>query len=234
MALKKMVLNAMAALTSVVSLSVSAAVIDFNGGTAYLSDGTTWTPTDAATGVYRSNVDYYIEDGVRIDFVGGYGIIGDYYSAFAGPPENNSVIHAHWHDLEAVVFSMVDGSTMDLNYVDLSSNTTVGGGAATGLENSHITSSGGSSVLLPSSDWGDGYLSTGAPGDGIQRLWFDSSFDNISFFTVTSTNAFCFGLDNFYINEEPPEVSVPEPGTLVLLALGLCGLVANRRRLKAN
>lgn len=232
MKLKNMIVNAMTFITSVVSLSVSAAVIDFNGGTAYLSDGTTWTPTDAATGVYRTNVDYYIEDGVRIDFVGGYGIIGDYYSAFVGPAENNSVIHAHWHDLDAVVFSMIDGSPMELNYVDLSSNTVTGGGAANSTEDSYITSSNGTSVLLPSSDWGDGYLSNGAPGDGIERLWFDSAFDNISFFTITSSNAYCFGLDNFYINEEAPEASVPEPGTLILFALGLLGLAANRRRLK--
>ena len=52
------------------------AVIDFTGGTAYLSDGTS-VVTDNFTTYY--DVDYYIEDGFKIDFVNGYGIIGNYY-----------------------------------------------------------------------------------------------------------------------------------------------------------
>jgi len=145
--------------------------------------------------------------------------------------------HAHWDGaaetgLTAIRFTKVDGSTLDLNYVDLTSNTQVGGGAATGGEMSYITPfGGGSPMLLPSSDWGIEFLSTGAPGDGIERLYLSSAFDGILGFDVTSLNAFCFGLDNFYIDEEPPPpppTNVPEPSTLMLLLAGF-GLLGVHR-----
>ncbi len=218
--------------------TADAAIIDFNGGTATLSDGTSVTVTD--TGPVYSNVDFYVEDGIMIDFIGGVGYIGDYYGGFFRPDGSaldNSVIHAHWDGaaetgLTAIRFTKVDGSTLDLNYVDLTSNTQVGGGAATGGEMSYITPfGGGSPMLLPSSDWGIEFLSTGAPGDGIERLYLSSAFDGILGFDVTSLNAFCFGLDNFYIDEEPPPpppTNVPEPSTLMLLLAGF-GLLGVHR-----
>ncbi len=208
-----------------------AVVIDFNGGIATLRDGSTVSVTD--TDLFQDSVDYYIEDGIMIDFIGGYGTIGDYYSIGSeGTVYENSVIHSHWHGLDSIVFSKVDGSTMDLNYMDLSSNTESGGGQATGNERSYITSSEGHEMHLPSSDWGLDYDFFGDPGDGISRLWMDDNFDNITYFTVTSENAYCFGLDNFYIDEPAPPIEpVPEPGTMALLGLGVLGMVGMRKKL---
>jgi hypothetical protein len=227
-------LRVMFALAATVGLSsqAGAVVIDFNGGTAYLSNGTSVVVTN--TGPVYSNVDYYIEDGIKIDFIGDVGYIGDYYGDFSRPDGsalNNSVIHAHWEGpLTAVRFTKVDGSALDLNYVDLTSNTVVGGGAATGGELSYITPFAGVSTLLPSSDWGIEFLSGGQAGDGIERLYLGSSFDGILGFDVTSLNAFCFGLDNFYIDEEAPPREVPEPATLGMFGLLLAGLGLVRRK----
>lgn len=204
------------------------AVIDFAGGTAYLSDGTT-VVTDNDNTYY--DVDYYIEDGFKIDFVNGYGIIGNYYGD--GWPNSgnihNSVIHAHVFSGIDIQFTKLDGTTMDLNYVDMTSNTEIGGGAATGNELSYITASNGSSMLLPSTDWGIDYLSTGQPGDGIVRLWLSSDFDGITSFLISSQNAYCFGMDNFYIDEEGPS-PIPAPGALILAGAGSVIIGWLRRR----
>jgi len=207
-------------------------VIDFAGGTAYFVGGGSAVVTDA--GSYFSNVDYYIEDGIKVDFVGAAGIVGNYYgTGFSRPtPLTNSVIHVHWDaGVSSVLFTKVDGSTMDVNYLDLTSNTVVGGGLASGHEHSYITPIAGSSVLLPSSDWGFDYISTGAPGDGVERLYLSSAFDGILGFSVTSSDAYCFGMDNFYIDEPAPP-GVPDSGsTVALLGLALAGMAyASKRR----
>ncbi|MDP3296244.1 MAG: hypothetical protein Q8N09_01410 [Thermodesulfovibrionia bacterium] len=112
-------------------------IVDFAGGTATLNDGTTVVTTN--TGLWNSIVDYYVEDGIKVDFIGGYGTIGDYYSIGSGtgggPPYENSVIHAHLFTDISVFFSKVDSSSFDLNYVDMTSNTEVGGDLATGERN---------------------------------------------------------------------------------------------------
>lgn len=211
--------------------SANAVVIDFTGGVAYLNGGASVIPTNI--GSYWSDVDYYVEDGIKVDFIGGGGgIIGNYYGGYTGQSsENNSVIHAHWGDLSSIVFSKVDGTAMDLNYMDLTSNSITGGLAATGGEMSHVTTNNGASMLLPSSDWGINLLSDGVTtGDGIKRLWMSTDFDGIYSFTVTSENAFCFGLDNFYIDEPAP--AVPEPSTFLLFGAGLGGFAILRRRMK--
>lgn len=206
-----------------------AAVITFTGGTAFLSDGSAVTTNNHDL---YSNVDYYIENGIKIDFIGGYGTIGDYYSIGAGGFVGNDVIHSHWFDVNSIIFSKVDDTAFDLNYFDLTSNTEMGGGQATGNERSYITASNGHSMLLPSSDWGFDFDYSGGQGDGISRLWLDNNFDGITSFTVNSLNAYCFGLDNFFIDEPPPpHPSSPEPSTLWLVGSGLFALVGvNKKR----
>ena len=124
---------------------------------------------------------------------------------------------------------MVDNSLFDLNYMDLTSNTAVGGGHQNGTEISHVTSANGS-MLLPSSDWGFDFTFFGAPGDGVATLWMNNDFDQIASFIVSSQNADCFGMDNFYINEAPPPIVGPEPSTALLVGLGLVVMTSTRRR----
>ena len=220
-----------AALFIFLTSSTQALIIDFDGGVAHLSTGVNVSTSDTMTPFYYGNVDYYIEDGVRFDFLGGYGTVGRYYDSFGHPELQNSVVHAHWASLASMRISMVDGSLFDFNYVDLSSNTTSGGGAASGTELSYISNNSGFSQLLPSSDWGLDYLFTGAAGDGIERLWLPTQFDNVEFVDITSDNAYCFGLDNFYINEPPPD-PIPAPAPMTLISAGIFGLLITRKALK--
>ena len=193
------------------------AVIDFTGGTAYLSGGGTAVPNNS--GVW-SNVDYYEEGGFKLDFIGGYGIIGDYYSA------SNDVIHGHWGTgnygtLTSIVVTKLDGTPFDLNYFILTSNTDTGGGADSGTEQTWINASNGYSQLLPTDDWG--FAGTNP------QIFLGSQFDNITWFSFTVTNRVdCFGMDNFYIDEPAP--GVPAPGSLLLASMGLAGLAKIRRR----
>ena len=48
----------------------------------------------------------------------------------------------------------------------------------------------------------------------------DAHFDAVTSVTFSSTNAYCFGMDNFYINEPAPPNPAPEPATMALLGLG--------------
>ena len=187
--------------------TASAVVIGFDGGTATLQDGSTVITSNTSL---EYGVVSYVEKGIQmqIDGNGDELYIGNYYGDFDGSSQN-AVIHAHWansgwSDLQSITFSMADGSAFDLNYMDITSNTTMGGGPADGTEDSYVTASNGATMKLPSADWGS--------IDNPQRIWLSSDFDNITSFTVTSTNAFCFGMDNFYINEPPP-VNPDDPDT---------------------
>ncbi len=82
-------------------------------------------------------------------------------------------------------------------------------------------------MALPASDWGIGYLASGAPGDGVVRMWPDNNFDGITSFTVTSQAGYCFGLDNFYIDQPAP--TIPVPGSLLLAGIGIAGIARWRR-----
>jgi len=215
-----------------IATASSGVVVDFTGGTARLVGGGTYIPNNSG---YVGNVTQYIENGMRISFVGFTGYIGDYYSMSARPSLPNDVIHAHWTGSNtSIVFSKIDGNPFDLTYFDVTSNTQVGGGQCTGNELSYITSSKGQ-MLLPPSDWGFEYDVSGNPGDGIKRLWPNVNFLGITSFTVTSTNAYCFGLDNFYIDQPaPPDPTIPEPVTMAGLMMGIGGLVTYvRKRRKA-
>jgi hypothetical protein len=208
-----------------------AVIVDFTGGTATRVGGGTFVPNNLG---YVQDAVSYVEDGVKVQFNGFQGIIGDYYSIGAGGFVGNDVIHAHWVPGASIVFSKVDGTSFDLTYFDLSSNTEVGGGQCTGNELSYITASNGHSMLLPPSDWGFAIDYYGQAGDGIKRLWLDTNFLGITSFTVTSANAYCFGLDNFYIDQPaPPDPTVPEPITAVMACIALASLApVVRRRLR--
>ena len=210
--------------------SANAAVIDFTGGTAYSSDGTALGITNN-NNLWTDQVDYYVEDGILYDFIDGTGTIGDYYSIGTGGFVGNDVIHSHWMSVSEMRITKIDGTAFDLNYLDLTSNTITGGGQSSGTELSYITTNTGYSMLLPSSDWGFERDYFGGEGDGISRLWLDGNFDDVLWVTFSSINAYCFGLDNFYIDEDaPPPPAVPEPSTMILLGTGIAGFITRYRK----
>lgn len=212
------------ACTFAAPLTAQAVVIGFTGGTVYSVGGATHTTN--TLDVYQ-DVRSYEEQGMRVTINGGsgFGIVGDYYNASAGSGVGNDVLHAHWDTgISSITFTKVDGQAFDLISFDVTSNTTVGGGQNTGLEDSWITASNGATVKLPSSDWGFDKDFNGAPGDGVAHLLLNSSFQGITSFTVTTSNAGCFGVDNFQISQ-----AVPEPESLALGAAGL-GVLAWRAR----
>lgn len=214
--------------------TASAVVIDFTGGTAYLEGG----GSGATTSGYElyDPVDYYIENGFKLDFINDntdqkpkWDVVGDYY----GTDETgnyNDVIHGHWKtgnygNLDAIEITQVGGGTFDLNYFILTSNTDTGGGPASGNEQTYVEAwSGGSMTyrqLLPSDDWG-----WAGPDP---QIFLGSEFDSVDMVRFTVDNVVdCFGMDEFYINEPPP--TVPEPGSLALMALGLIGVAFVKKK----
>ena len=209
------------------------AYIDFTGGTAYLSGGGTFVPNNSG---FSGTVDYYEENGFKLDFIGGSGIVGDYYSA------QNDVIHGHWATgsfgtLTSIKVTKIGGGTFDLNYFILTSNTDAGGGKTSGNELAYINAStDGTTIsysqLLPTSDWG--FASAGPPftgsGNDVHQIFLGTQFDNITLFSFTVSNTVdCFGMDDFYIDEPPP---IPAPGAILLGGIG-AGLVGWLRRRKS-
>jgi hypothetical protein len=208
-----------AALLTVFSTPTGAVVIDFTGGTVTLLDGTTATTNNADS---FDNVDYYEENGFRLDFQPNgsnpfSSHVGDYYDA------GNDVIHAHWEtgglgEITTIEITKIGGGTFDLNYFILTSNTDTGGGAASGNEMAFIEGfetglSTGAAMMLPTDDW----------GFPASQIFLGSAFDMVDSVQFTVTNTVdCFGMDEFFIDEPAP--GVPVPGALALFGIGLAGL----------
>jgi len=204
-------------------MSANAAVISFTGGTVQRLNATTETTNNS---VVWEHVDYYDEDGFRLDFLDNFGSqgpathIGDYYNA------GNDVIHAHWASghfgaVTEVEITKIGGGRFDFESFILTSNTALGGGAATGLEEAWVQGfvggvATGGPVLLAPEDWG--FPAT--------QMFLGAEFNNVDMVRFFISNAVdCFGLDEFVANQ-----SVPEPAPLALLGLASAGMLLTRRR----
>jgi hypothetical protein len=211
--------------------SADAAVITFTGGTVHLLDGSTETTNNSVT---WDGVDYYVEDGFRLDFIpndGSAGFatnIGNYYGAA------NDVIHAHWATgnfggVEQINITREGGGTFDINYFILTSNTDSGGGPASGNERAFIQGfaggvSTGDPVMLPPENWG-------FPGVPILLGSEFDEVDEVRFFVENAVD--CFGMDEFFIDQPAPGDPVPEPSMLLLTSGALAALATYRKRKKA-
>lgn len=61
-------------------------------------------------------------------------------------------------------------------------------------------------------------------------MFLGDEFDNNeSFWFTKANNVFCFGMSEFFIDEEAPPHSVPEPSSFTLLGLGLFAVAFIRR-----
>lgn len=224
---KLQTLVAVALIVAFTAMQSHAVVVDFTGGTVTFPDTTTATTNNV---VLHSGVDYYEENGFKLNFIGGAEYIGNYYGA------GNDVIHGHWvpfGGLTSVEITKIGGGPFDLNYFRLTSNTQVGGGPATGLEKAYVegfsnpagTISTGPPVKLPSENW----------GFPSSQVFLGPAFDTVQVVKFYVNNAtdpvFCFGMDEFFIDEPAPEPDVPEPASIGMLlsAIGLM-CVAHRKR----
>ena len=182
--------------------TLNAALIDFTGGTVTRFSAPFTTVTDTTTSY--DNVDFYVQDGIKFDFIGPTGNafsyhVGDYYGV------GNDVIHGHWAagpfgDMGSIRVEKLDGTAFDLNYFKITSNTSSGGGPASGAEEVYINALAdgvtvSATMLLPPDDWG-----FAGPNS---EIFLGSDFDGIKAFTFTyGSVAVGFGLDEFFIDED--------------------------------
>jgi len=214
------------------AVSAYADIVTFTGGTVHMAGGDT-AVTDGT--MLYGNVSYYEEGDFYLQYnspspFGQY--VGTYYS------QGNDVIHGHWDDgLESIEIARSDNEQFTLKYFSLTSNTEVGGGAATGNENIFIQGYvGGVSVTesyrIPSDDWGGTFNDVLLPNE----------FANVDKVLISGEGAYCFGMDSFAFdeasfeelltgNEVALEPVVPEPATVGLIGVGAMALATVRRRL---
>ena len=192
-----------------------AAVVTFTGGTITLNNGSTFVTNGF---ILQEDVDFYTEAGFVLDYVDGGGFsssVGDYYWT------GNDVIHGHWGQsqrLTSIDIYKVGGGTFDLNYFVLTTNADQHpNGEGASIEGFLNGVSTGTALFLPPENWGFPAVD----------VFLNTNFDLVDRVKIVGSDfTFCFGMDEFYIDQAAP---VPEPTAGVLLALGLGGLIALRR-----
>ena len=221
-----------------------AAIVTFTGGTANLENGEI-VITDAQS--YNDGVMSYQEGDVILDYLSpnedwSFQTVGNYYGA------GDDVIHGHWSAISSIEIYREGNTPFDLQFFHLTSNTEIGGGAATGdeiiaiqgwLDGAIVTEE----FQLPSEDWGGEY----------QDVFLPSSFDNVDKVVIRDLSqwttgeyvqgewsAFCFGMDNFVFDEVIPQEliignsvelkPIPELSSSLFGGLGLLLLLQRKRR----
>ena len=225
-----------------------AAIVTFTGGTGYLESGDTIITTTTSQ---NYGVISYQEQSVILEYVSptedwSFQTVGDYYDM------GNDVIHGHWTAVSAIEISLQNNNPFDLQYFQITSNTSVGGQAATNEENIGIQGYlNGSSVTeiyaLPSVDWG---------AANTRDVFLPSSFDNVDKVVIFDRGAsgthtgnsscpecgnsgFCFGMDNFVFDEAVPQnlvqgnatplTAIPEASVALLSGLSILLLLQRRK-----
>ncbi len=225
-----------------------AAIVTFTGGTADLESGGTIITTTTSQ---NYGVISYQEQSVILEYVSptedwSFQTVGDYYDV------GNDVIHGHWTAISAIEISLQNNNPFDLQYFQITSNTSVGGQPATNEENIGIQGYlNGSSVTeiyaLPSVDWG---------AASTRDVFLPSSFNNVDKVVIfdrgvsgthtgnsscpeCGNSGFCFGMDNFVFDEAVPNSLVqgngttlpvvPEANSLLFLTVALLPLFRRKR-----
>lgn len=226
--------------------TANAVLIDFTGGTVFVSDGT--TDVTGVPGIDFFGAKAYEEGGFRIEFITNGPLNAGDFSTIVGDYDNtgNDVIHLHWDsgpfgNVTEVRISKIDGTTFDLGGFRVSTNTSIGGGPATGGEITWVNTSKASNIFtVTPDDWGLG----AGPDPLISIAAGNALFDDIEWFSFANdalSSAVGLGLDNFFLDEpgdpdgeDPTPRQVPEPGTLALFSTGLFGLGLARSRCRKS